>query len=740
MKKIYLSIFAVAALFALACNKESVKDSQEAPVKGSVFTIKASMDEATKTAYAGGKTFSWAAGDQIAVEISDGQYADFATFSTSTSAAVADFSGEVPDYFRPYEYAVYPASINPTFLSNGLITVDLPLEYDTRGLEDPLSILPLIAKNDGNDNYAFHHATGVLKVSFTNIPEGACELYLRANNQAIAGSYYINLGEVGEDYAQYEQIIADGWWEEGTAYLITSVYFDRPSSGEASIYVPIPVGTLNAGLQISLLDESGSTLFSKTTTKDISLARKQIVELPVLDADVWQPLGTAKFNHIYFSGEYDYSVDVPIQYNTEDPNKFRLVNPYGILLPSLGITQASEPSEYLSFTLLQPGDKVYGTTITMNGLVDFDPVYTGYSANNYFMAHPSYLTGFEDEQQYIYNRVIKYQEDGKPANIELDGHRLYTLSGSLYGSYCWNENLVMQIAFPGYDILDYSADIGAIAPNAASTAASPLIDAEIVFGADTKYALVAAAADEAEAFAAIGAGNGVQVNAAGIATLTLPANAETGVYYVAVVSYAEGQPWIQVSKKFNYVNPDAALLTVDDIVGEYTVTASPLTNGSDSEFDMIIAASDNSSYNVMITRFDGVNCTTSNIYGTFSPTTNTVFFAADQFFYTSSSYYYGLRAYDTPYDLTFDVLGAGKLSTDQWVVFGAYNKSTGAYLGYFDVWADFVAERNASASTSSFAPKPKSVSASAGKGRPSTAVIPSRIAESISPETAVRAR
>ena len=738
MKKIYLSIFAIAAIFALACNKESVKDSSEAPAKGSVFTIKASMDEATKTAYAGGKVFSWAAGDEIAVEISDGQNADFATFSTSTSAAVADFSGEVPDYFRPYEYAVYPASINPTFLSNGLITVDLPKEYETRGLNDPLSILPLIAMNDGNGNYAFHHATGVLKVSFTNIPEGACELYLRANNQAISGSFYINLGQAGEDYAQYEQIIADGYWTN-TGYLVTSVFFDRPSSGEASIYVPIPVGTLNAGLQISLLDESGSTLFSKTTTKDISFARKQIVELPVLDADVWQPLGTAKFNHIYFSGEYDYSVDVPIQYNTEDPNKFRLVNPYGILLSSLGITQASEPSEYLSFTLLQPGDKVYGTTITMNGLVDFDPVYTGYSANNYFMAHPSYLNGFDDEQQYIYNRVIKYQEDGKtPANIELDGHRLYYSSGSLYGSYCWNENLVMQIAFPGYDILDYSADIGAIAPNAASTAASPLIDAEIVFGADTEYALVAIAASEDDAFDAIEGGNGIRVNAAGIVTLSLPADSGSGNYFVAAISYAEGQSWVMTSKKFSYVNPNDALMTLDDILGTYNATATPMLNGSPSSFSFTIELSDDPNYDVMIADYFGeFPLAYANYYGTFDAAARTITWSDDVVYY-DGTYIGCIENYNSPpYAVTYNVLEPGVLDSDQMIVIVAYNTSWDV-AGYFRAWSDFSAQRVSSSS----APKPSMMKGAANSGSMAPVMIPSLKgkANKISGEFSLKAR
>ena len=700
MKKIFLSIFALTAIFAVSCNKELSKEDL-APVlsKGTIYKIKASVDDQTKTAYADGKTFSWVSGDKIAVAIAGPEGdVDFAEFSTTDNAAVAEFSGEVPDYYRPYEggYAVYPTSLNPTFLSNGLITVDYPSVWDARGLDDPLSILPLAASADSDGNYAFQHATGILKLNFINVPEGAMEVRLVANGQALTGTYYIDLAEAGSDYEEFDKTIAAGKWVSGTGYTNTSVYFDRPASGNATVYVPVPVGTLKAGLSISLRDSGGSTIFSKTTAKDIPVARKQIVEITTLDADVWQPLGTAKFNHYYFSGDYAFGVDVPIQYNTDDPNKFRLVDPYTILLSEVGIAQISTPSDYLTFTLLQPGDKVYGTTITRSDLVNFDPVYTGYSANNYFMAHPSYLSGYDSEDDYLFNRVIKYQADGKtPANIELDGHRLYdTSTGGLGGYYCLDQNLVMQIAFPGCDILDYTATVAYNGVNQASSGSAPLVDLDVTLGDDTEYAIVAVASSEEGALASISGGQGTTVNASGTVTVSLPANAPTGSYIAAILSFADGQDWLFSSSSFNYANPDEDKgYTIDDIVGTYDVSAYPLTNGSDENFTMIIEASDASGSNVMITSFDGVPCSNSSIYGNFDTKTGIVTFPADQFFYISGSYAYGLRAYEAPYDLTFIMPTPGNLSTDQWVVFGAYNKSTFAYVGYFDVWADFVAVR-----------------------------------------------
>ena len=112
MKKIFLSIFALTAIFAVSCNKELSKEDL-APVlsKGTIYKIKASVDDQTKTAYADGKTFRWVAGDKIAVAISnpDGEV-DFAEFSTSESGPVAEFSGHVLVVFiSVFVYIKFPA-------------------------------------------------------------------------------------------------------------------------------------------------------------------------------------------------------------------------------------------------------------------------------------------------------------------------------------------------------------------------------------------------------------------------------------------------------------------------------------------------------------------------------------------------------------------------------------------------------------------------------------------------------
>lgn len=94
----------------------------------------------------------------------------------------------------------------------------------------------------------------------------------------------------------------------------------------------------------------------------------------------WSSLGKGKFSDAFlFSNTYD----VEIQQNDVDPTVFRLVNPYEQGLKVEGYDQQAGPSEYVQFRILQPGEKVYDTTVTMENLVIFDTFFTGFYNANY---------------------------------------------------------------------------------------------------------------------------------------------------------------------------------------------------------------------------------------------------------------------------------------------------------------------------------------------------------------------
>ena len=687
MKKIFLSILALATLFAVSCNKELSKEDLALVLsKGTIYKIKASVDDQTKTAYADGKTFSWVSGDQIAVEVSNPEgNLDFATFSTSDNAATAEFSGEVPDYYRPFEggYAIYPASLNPAFTEDGII-VNLPLELDARGLEDPLSILPLAAKADSEGNYSFQHATGILKFNFTSIPEGVEMLSLRANNQAIAGSYYIDLSGAND------KTMVAGQWED--AYIVMYVYFDRPASGEATIYVPVPVGSLNAGLAINLCDANGAVLYSKTTTKAIQVARKQIVELPTLDADVWQTLGVGKYIDNFFGAP---AVNVEIQQNQEDTWRYRIVNPYGAIIDATGYVSpgpVSGPDAYLNFEIHNNGDTYQSFNITADGIVGFDSHYTGLWDDDYnteiYLA-PCYTFGWDyrNMASISHSRVLRYDTGGNPANIQLAPAYYYESVGAYTSDLLVDNNV--QIALPGNELLDLAVELVSVSVADESTSAAPVLDVVVALGSDVVGKVgVGSSNDDALAAAASSA-----AVSSGTLKINLPANAPTGRYYVALVSTFDGGEWISDVETVSYVNPEEEQLTIDDVLGTYNATASALVNGSPTSFTFTIVESDDDNYDVMVSgSFGGFPLSYSNFYGVFDPAVRTITWSDDAVYY-DGTYIGCIENYDAPpYTIIMSVDAPGVLSSEDWIVIPAYNTSW-QIQGYFRGWKDFSAIR-----------------------------------------------
>ena len=723
MKKNILSILAIAAAAAVSCNKDVKPAAPETtvPAGSTPCTIKASVDASTKTTYADGKTFSWVSGDAIAVQyFSTGESEDgFAVFTTEDTAPVADFSGVIPDdaQLEAEGYAVYPASLNPHLLPDlaPLIAVDLPTVYDIRGLADPLSILPMVAKNDGNGNYAFQHATGILKINLTGIPEEAATLRLVGNGQALGGEFIINLAYY--DKPELDRMIAGDYYASGSRTI--RMQFDRPENGEATLYVPVPVGTLTAGLSIDLLDATGAAVFSKATKKDIPVARKQVVELPSINCDVWRMLGRGMFvDHFYGIP----GVNVSIEQNTENPAQYRVVNPYGSLLSSVGYVAPQEvtgPDSYLNLELLEQGSDYNELTVEESGRVGFDEHYTGYVDNYYnveVILAPGYLFANAVYNDIRFSRVLKYAPDGEPTHIQLAPAYYYEGIGAYKSDLYMNNNI--QIAMPGYELLDLDAYIASVRVAPESTAAAPVIEAEVYIGADLVGRVGIGASQQEAENAARAAGP----SQSGVVKFNLPANAPSGKYFVSLTTYLEGESeaWILAAGSVVYTNPDETPLTVDDILGTYTATAFDLINETDVTFTFSIVASDDPNYDVMITGgFGGFTFTSGySLYGTFDPAAREITWDdASPVYYDSSQSRIGcLEDYDgPPYPIVFTVLAPGVVTTDQWIVVSYYNTSW-QLQGYAAGWSDFSAERS-SAMPASVAPAAAPASAGAPSGK-----------------------
>ena len=125
-------------------------------------------------------------------------------------------------------------------------------------------------------------------------------------------------------------------------------------------------------------------------------------------------------------------------------------------------------------------------------------------------------------------------------------------------------------------------------------------------------------------------------------------------------------------------------LTIDDLLGEYAMTASPLTE-SDAEFKIVIAETEEEGFDFQITEFDGAK-PLGPVLGTFDGDLGIVTIPAMQpISMRYSQYYYCLQEYSSAGPVVFNITEPGVISTDQYVEGAAYT-SSGSYAGYLDVW------------------------------------------------------
>ena len=160
MKKI--AIFALAALALMACQRE-VDVPQTSTVPTYTVTITARLAE-TRTAYDDAGKFSWVAGDQINVLISNGTAKKQVAFTTTEDGPEVQFTGEVDEGFQVTSEAAYALDFDAAkgaWIIPDRVTVDP---------EKPLSSLPLFGEADASQLFQFKTATGILKFTVENVP------------------------------------------------------------------------------------------------------------------------------------------------------------------------------------------------------------------------------------------------------------------------------------------------------------------------------------------------------------------------------------------------------------------------------------------------------------------------------------------------------------------------------------------------------------------------------------------
>ena len=315
MRQYIYSAIALAALMLVSCNKEQ-RPGVEVPSDGThPVTIHADY-VGTKTAYAEDQYFSWIKGDWIRVQEEKDGVIQFDLFSAASTGKSSEFSGEITDGAVLGQWAVYPATLQPA-VNDGVLSVTLPEILFPDPLE-PGDNLPLIGQKQEDGSYAFVSSMGLVKFTLTNVPESASRLKIIANNQKINGPFPV------EADGSIRMAASSGDIHINQQTDVFQIYPEVIIDGTLVVYVPVPVGTLNAGLTIQLTTgTNGNTvLFSKTTTKDIVIPRNKVTSIAPLavpapgeDAlTVEDILGTYTVTAVTKYDEDDKPLDPPVSH------------------------------------------------------------------------------------------------------------------------------------------------------------------------------------------------------------------------------------------------------------------------------------------------------------------------------------------------------------------------------------------------------------------------------------------
>lgn len=287
------------------------------------------------------------------------------------------------------------------------------------------------------------------------------------------------------------------------------------------------------------------------------------------------------------------SKNVEIYQNTENRNEYRIKAPFDVIVDEMAaegqtVVLNGHQSKWLTFTVLQPGQEIAGFTITQKDLVYFPELNTGYFHSSYsadvLMLHPWEFTSLRTESAGAFNRVLSWQENGLPGQVQLAPY--YYMDG--VGG--WNQTKkdgIVMITFPDYVPKDYTMTLnyeGVFTNPEGVTSAVASI--ELGEDATNVVAVVVSADDDASAVAdAIAAGDleGTEVSG-DYATAPIP-EGMSGKLQMVVVVLDDGVAKVVDSVFFEYYGGGAEPWTslgigywVDDVVVPiYTEAGQPYT-------------------------------------------------------------------------------------------------------------------------------------------------------------------
>lgn len=271
MKKLFV-VFALMSI-ALACNKEnSIQEQQDETTPGTyTFTLTASGSAITRTSYAGEKTFSWDANDEISVLFHNGETHEFKTLKTTTGGNPAIFSGSIPvgwevgasatESVNAQYWALFPAGAHVWDTEKHRPKFNIPAVTDFTSADHFSVNIPMQARGD-NTSFTFRHAACAYKITFKNVDASTVRLKVtHGETHALSGSFSMeNSGSNPGLWAMY----ADAGSEGQSVSFIKSVAGDKT----VDFYFTLPrYGEDHFQPSITLTDEDTGFILYRGTAK-----------------------------------------------------------------------------------------------------------------------------------------------------------------------------------------------------------------------------------------------------------------------------------------------------------------------------------------------------------------------------------------------------------------------------------------------------------------------------------------
>ncbi len=249
----------------------------------------------------------------------------------------------------------------------------------------------------------------------------------------------------------------------------------------------------------------------------------------------WVSLGKGKLVEDFYWG---FETSVEIFQNQVEPSLYRIAN---VFVPG-----GPNASPWLYFKVLKKGDVVLDQTVPEDDMVyfygdgshyEFNSGYlnTTYNAN-VCLVFPGVFNSLNDPSNWVHNKVLGYQEDGTLGAVQL-APEYYMFGVGGWGGSESDGDLI--ITFPGYEMLDYSAEIEVVG-RLIDTKENGQAVVNVTLGADVASAKVAMAAGKNPMVAYVMIQNGDESvkEITKDSELRFPYD-EPGDYTVVVVTYDE---------------------------------------------------------------------------------------------------------------------------------------------------------------------------------------------------------